>query len=84
VVVAAPNPSWQANHGVDQNDSRVASLPALEITMHLDKSTLTSLGLFAVLLFGIFVWIVGILLLLEVTRQLLDTLSYVMDIAQMS
>ena len=52
--------------------------------MHLDKSTLTSLGLFAVLLFGIFVWIVGILLLLEVTRQLLDTLSYVMDIAQMS
>lgn len=52
--------------------------------MHLDKSTLTSLGLFAVLLFGIFVWIVGILLLLEVTRQLLDTLSYVIDIAQMS
>jgi hypothetical protein len=52
--------------------------------MHLDRNTLTNLAVLAAVLIGTFVWIAAILLLIEVTRQLLDTLHYIVDLAQMS
>ena len=36
-----------------------------------------------VFLAGILVWVIAIILLLEVTRQLLDVLSYIMKLAQL-
>jgi hypothetical protein len=51
--------------------------------MHLEPTTLKTLGMIGVFLAAIFVWVVAILLLIEVTKQLLDTLTYVMKLAQM-
>lgn len=39
--------------------------------------------LVALLLVGIAVWVVNILLLIAVTHQLLDTLAYIIELAQM-
>lgn len=52
--------------------------------MHLDRNTITNLSILAAILIGMLVWVVAILLLMEVTQQLLDTLNYVVEIAQMS
>lgn len=52
--------------------------------MHLDPNTMRNLGLVISLLGAIVVWCVALLLLMETTRQLLDVLHYVMEIAQMS
>ena len=52
--------------------------------MHLDHNTLTNLSVLLAILIGIFVWIMAILLLIEVTKQLLDTLAYIVEIARMS
>lgn len=41
------------------------------------------IGLVALLLLAVATWIVCILLLIEVTRQLLDVLRYIVDLAQM-
>jgi hypothetical protein len=41
-------------------------------------------ALAALLLVGIMVWLVALLLLLEVTRQLLDTVRFIVELAQMS
>jgi len=51
--------------------------------MHLDRSTLTNLAVLAAILIGILVWAAAILLLIEVTRQLLDTLHYIVELAQL-
>jgi hypothetical protein len=51
--------------------------------MHLEPTTLKTLGMIAVFLAGIFVWICSVLLLIEVTKQLLDVLSYIMKLAQL-
>ena len=58
-------------------------LPALEITMHLEPHTLKMLGMMLVLLAGVVAWVVAILLLIEVTKQYLDVLSYIMKLAQL-
>lgn len=52
--------------------------------MHVDPATIKTLAMILVFLAGVFVWIVSILLLVEVTRQLLDVLSYIMKLAQLS
>ena len=52
--------------------------------MHLDRNTLTSLSLLLAIVIGVGVWVIAINLLLEVTNQLLDTLQYIVEIAQMS
>ena len=52
--------------------------------MHVDPTTLKTLGMIAVFLAGVFVWCLAILLLIEVTRQLLDVLAYIMKLAQLS
>jgi len=52
--------------------------------MHLDRNTLTNLSVLVAILVGVFVWVTAILLLIEVTRQLLDTLSYIVELAQLS
>jgi len=48
------------------------------------KPTAQKTALAALLLLGIAVWVVALLLLLEVARQLLDTLRFIVEIAQMS
>ena len=50
----------------------------------LAATTTRSLLLIAFLVTGIAVWILCLLLLWLTTRQLLDTLSYIVEIAQMS
>ena len=52
--------------------------------MNLDRNTLTNLSVLAAILVGVFIWVTAILLLIEVTRQLLDTLAYIVEIAQLS
>jgi len=47
-------------------------------------STAQKISLAALLLVGVAVWVVALLLLLEVARQLLDTLRFVVELAQMS
>ena len=42
------------------------------------------IALVALLLLGVLVWMLCILLLLDVTRQLLDMLDFIVDLAQMS
>jgi hypothetical protein len=51
--------------------------------MHVDPATLRTLAMVLVFLAGVFVWIMSILLLVQVTQQLLDVLSYVMKLAQL-
>ena len=51
--------------------------------MHLKPTTLKTLGMILVFLTAIFVWVIAILLLIEVTKQLLDVLSYIMKLAQL-
>ena len=46
-------------------------------------ATLSLLGRVALLLLGVAVWIIGILLLLEVARQLLDVLRFVVELGGM-
>jgi hypothetical protein len=48
------------------------------------KLTLEQIWLGALLLLAVLVWVVCIFLLILVTRQLLDMLAYIMDLAQMS
>lgn len=50
----------------------------------LAATTIHSLMLFAFLLLGVALWIVCLFLLWLTTRQLLDTLNYIVDLAQMS
>lgn len=50
---------------------------------HLSTATRKLIGLVALLLLAVATWIVCILLLIEVTRQLLDVLRYIVDLAQM-
>ena len=52
--------------------------------MHFDRNTLTNLSVLLAILIGIFVWVMAILLMIEVTKQLLDTLAYIVEIARMS
>lgn len=52
--------------------------------MHLDKSTLQNLAMAAVFVLALVVWVIAILLLMAVTRQLLETLSYIVELAQLS
>jgi hypothetical protein len=47
-------------------------------------STAQKIALAGLLLVGVMVWVVAFLLLLEVARQLLDTLRFIVDLAQMS
>lgn len=51
--------------------------------MHVDPATLRTLAMVLMFLVGIFVWVVAILLLIDVTRQLLEVLSYIMKLAQL-
>ena len=51
---------------------------------HLPKATQRKITLAALILLAVFCWAMAILLLLEVTRQLLDTLRYIVELAQMS
>lgn len=46
-------------------------------------ATLQLLGRVAILLLGIMLWIVCIVLLLEITRQLLDTLRFIVQLGSM-
>jgi H+/Cl- antiporter ClcA len=52
--------------------------------MHVDPGTMKVLGMIAVFLAGVFAWVVALLMLLEATRQLLDVLRYVVELAQLS
>lgn len=52
--------------------------------MHLDHTTLRHLALLLSLLAAIAVWLLALLLLLETTRQLLEVLSYIVELAQLS
>lgn len=52
--------------------------------MHLDKPTLQNLAMAALFILALVVWVIGILLLMAVTKQLLDTLSYIVELAQLS
>jgi hypothetical protein len=48
------------------------------------KSTLSVFGRVALLLVGISFWIIGVLLLLEVTRQLIEVLRFVVELGSIS
>lgn len=50
----------------------------------LAATTIHSLLLFALLLVGVAVWVICLGLLWLTTHQLLDTLTYIVEIAQMS
>jgi len=50
---------------------------------HLSAASRKAIGLVALLLLALIAWVVSILLLIEVTRQLLDVLRYIVDLAQM-
>jgi len=50
--------------------------------MHRPKAQ--TIALVAALLVGVAVWVLALLLLLEVTRQLLDTVRFIVELAQMS
>ena len=52
--------------------------------MHLDTGTMKHLSIIVMMLAGITVWVVALCLLLAVTRQLLDVLIYIMELAQLS
>jgi hypothetical protein len=51
---------------------------------HLSIARRRRIGLVALLLLAIALWIVCIVLLLEITRMLLDTIQFIVDLAQMS
>lgn len=51
---------------------------------HLPYATRQKIWMVMLTLLAIATWIVCILLLLEVTKQLLDTLQYIVELAQMS
>jgi hypothetical protein len=53
------------------------------MTMHLEPTTLKTLTMILIFLAAIAVWIAALLLLVEVTHQLLDVLAYIMKLAQM-
>ena len=48
------------------------------------KSTLSILGRVALLLVGVMFWIIGVLLLLEVTRQLLEVLRFIVELGSIN
>lgn len=50
----------------------------------MQKPTPHQIWLVTALLAGILLWVVCILLLLDITRQLLDTLRFIVELAQMS
>jgi hypothetical protein len=51
--------------------------------MHLEPTTLKVLGLILAFIAAVIVWVIALLLLMEVTRQLLDVLAYIMKLAQL-
>ena len=50
---------------------------------HLVTTTGQKLALAALLLLAVALWVIVILLLMETTRQLLDTLRFIVDLAHM-
>jgi len=50
----------------------------------LTTATQRKITMGAIILLAVFCWAMAILLMLEVTRQLLDTLRYIAELAQMS
>jgi len=50
---------------------------------HPTGATLSIAGRVALLLVGVSVWVIVILLLLETTRQLIDTLRFIVELAHM-
>jgi len=56
---------------------------ALEVP-HMHPRTQRRIGLAVLLLLALMLWIVCIVLLIQITTTLLDTLRFVIDLAQMS
>lgn len=52
--------------------------------MHFDPQTIKTLAMIGVFLAGVLAWVVTLLVLMEATRQLLDVLRYVVELAQLS
>lgn len=54
-------------------------------TVRLFGSTTTHrLGLFALLLLGIFLWIICVVLIMELTKTLIDTLRFIVELGAIS
>lgn len=48
------------------------------------KPTIEKIALVALLLVAVFVWCIVLVLLMEYTRQLLDTLSFIVELGHMA
>lgn len=84
MVVAAPSPDVAGKSWGGQNDLALASFGfAWEGHMH-HKISLREILLVVALLIAIACWVVVLLLLMETTKQLLDVLHYVVELAQLS
>lgn len=84
MVVAAPSPDVAGKSWGGQNDLALASFGfALEGHMH-HKISIREILLYLGLLIAIALWILCLILLMETTKQLLDVLHYVVDLAQLS
>jgi hypothetical protein len=84
VVVAAPSPDVAGKSWGGQNDLALASFGfAWEGHMH-HKISIREILLYLGLLLAITLWIVCIYLLMETTKQLLDVLHYIVELAQLS
>jgi hypothetical protein len=84
VVVAAPSPDVAGKSWGGQNDLALASFGfAWEGHMH-HKISIREILLYLALLVAIALWVLCIYLLMETTKQLLDVLHYVVELAQLS
>lgn len=59
-------------------------MPACEGGLYMHPRTQRKIALAALLLLAILLWIVCIVLLIQITVQLLDMLSFIVDLAHMS
>lgn len=84
MVVAAPSPDVAGKSWGGQNDLALASFGfAWEGHMH-HKISIREILLYLALLVAIALWVLCIYLLMETTKQLLDVLHYVVELAQLS
>ena len=84
MVVAAPSPDVAGKPWGGQNDLALASFGfAWEGHMH-HKISIREILLYLALLVAIALWVLCIYLLMETTKQLLDVLHYVVELAQLS
>lgn len=84
MVVAAPSPNVAGKSWGGQNDLALASFGfAWEGHMH-HKISLREILMIAWSLIAVALWILCLLLLMETTKQLLDVLHYVVELAQLS